>query len=288
MRILLTGPNSFSGKFVLDLLTKAGHSVTVITRSAALLNVDNIHGDLTEIDNLSSDIDAVVHIAATSPNVDVTCKDLIYDNVLATENLIMLSKAANVKKFIFFSTLSVYGEVLDPVLTEDTIINNPCTYGSSKLMCESMLRSQSSFNTIAIRLPAVIGAGASRHWLANTVKKLQADQDVTIYNPNALFNNAVHVKNLAQLVNSLLQMPLNDHFDYINIASNGGLTIGEIVTQVKEILGSRSEIIVGNTIKKPFTISNEYAVKKYNFEPLEFSTALTNYLNESISNTVLA
>ena len=72
-------------------------------------------------------------------------------------NLIYLAK--KIKKFIFLSSVSVYGKINIKVLKEDYKPNNPNKYGISKLICEQALNELSKYNIsfISIRLPIVVG-----------------------------------------------------------------------------------------------------------------------------------
>jgi len=284
MNILLTGPNSFSGKVILELLLATNYSVTTISRQKLYKNfsgnINCIFGDLATIDRLDGQFDAVIHIAATSPAQGVSVAHLIRDNILATQNLIELVKNCGIKKFIFFSTCSVYGNVDQSVLCEKTPINDPCSYGASKLMCESMLREQTLFQSLAIRLPAVIGHGAARHWLANTINKAKAAEDLTIYNPDAIFNNAVHINMLAQFVEKLLHRVWPYGFDYMNVASIRGLPILQIIEKIITTFNSPSIVNVGPAKKMPFSISSQYAEEQYAFKPLGFMEGLEMYLDD--------
>lgn len=283
MKILLTGPNSFSGQVILKYFLKKNHDVTIISRQKSDKKfADNVHVincDITRIDSLDGGFDAVVHIAATSPMFGVTSVELIQDNILATQNLINCIKNSGVKKFIFFSTCSAYGDINQSVLSESTPISNPCTYGASKLMCEALLREQKTFQSLAIRLPAIIGQGASRHWLANTIKKAKSDEPILIYNPEALFNNAIHINTLSCFIECLLQKKWPYSFDYINVASKEGMSISTIVDKIITKMRSGSEVSIGRTEKPPFIISTQYAENVYGFEPRVFSDELDCYLD---------
>ena len=283
MKILLTGPNSFCGKFILGLFINKGYDVTVISRSKVSQNFDHkihcIYGDLSEIKYLEGDFDAVVHIAATAPPV-VTPYDLIRDNILATQNLIHLVKNLNIEKLIFFSTCSVYGEVNQPVLSESTTIYKPCTYGTSKLMCEAMLREQKWFKSVTIRLPAVLGPGAAKHWLASTIQKVKVGEAIHINNPDALFNNAIYINELALFVEQLLHTKLHHAYDCINVSSKDGLSIITIVEAIIKKFNSRSTITIENKQRASFVISSQYANANYAFKPLAFKEALHYYLEQ--------
>lgn len=284
MRILVTGPNSFSGKTILEGFINNGYEVTVISRTPLSYhgsqNIRCIRGDLAHIKQLGGVFDAVVHIAATSPTMGVSSANLIQDNILATQNLIQLIQGLQVKKFIFFSTCSVYGEVSNNLLDESTPIYNPCPYGASKLMCEAILREQTTFQSIAIRLPAVIGRGAARHWLANTIKKAKTGEDIIIYNPEALFNNAIAITALFQFIDHLLHFKWPYSFDYLNVASKHGLPIFRIVEKILASCHSTSNVITSTTKKPFFSISSQYAIDNYAFEPLMFEEVLDHYLFE--------
>ncbi|MDP3706006.1 MAG: SDR family oxidoreductase [Legionellaceae bacterium] len=283
MKILLTGPNSFCGKFILRQFINKGHDVTVISRNKASQNFGNnvqcIYGDLSSIKQIEGSFDVVVHIAATAPPVSTTYP-LIQDNILATQNLINLVKNLSIQKFIFFSTCSVYGEVNQPILNESTPIYKPHVYGTSKLMCEAMLREQKWFQSITIRLPAVMGNGAARHWLASTIHKAKAGETITLNNPDALFNNAIYVNELAVFVETLLHTKLHHDFDCINVASKDGLPIINIVEKIIKKFNSSSVISIEDNQKTSFVISSQYAIDNYAFKPLAFKEALNYYLED--------
>ncbi len=283
MRVLLTGPNSFSGKVILADLVDRGYDLTTISRQPLYQNFSSpikcIYSDLTTLYHLDDKFDAIIHIAATSPMSGVTMKQIIQDNILATQNLIQIAKKSSISKFILFSTCSAYGQVRAPILRESTPSLQPCVYGASKLMCEAMLREERTFQTVAIRLPAVIGKGASRHWLATMIEKARNGQDITIYNPDAIFNNAIHIDVLGQFVAKLLADQLPDHFDFLNVASKDGLTITCIIEKILNMVQSNSRVIIGQTEKLPFRISYEYAARRYGFEPASFDASLTSYIS---------
>ncbi len=288
MKILLTGPNSFCGKVILKLLAQKGYDLTAISRTKAYLNypsinVHYIENDLAEISHISKKFDAVIHIAATAPMPGITATHLIKDNIIATQNLIKSIQNSHIKKFIFFSTCSVYGEVNQSSLTENTPICNPCLYGMTKLIGESMLEEQNAFQSLAIRAPSIMGYGAKRHWLATTIDKAKKDEPISIYHPNALFNNAISLQALAVFIDHLLSFKWPKDFDCINVASQNGLPIGDIVKNVVSQLNSNSTIKIETSNKMPFTISSQYAIEKYGFKPMEFSKELNDYLGSAVN-----
>ena len=89
---------------------------------------------------------------------------------------------------------------------ESTPVANPDVYGMTKLLGEAMLgEAAPGMSGLALRLPAVIGPGAKRNFLAEAARKLKAGQEVSIFNPDAPFNNAVHCADLGSLIGGVLR-----------------------------------------------------------------------------------
>jgi nucleoside-diphosphate-sugar epimerase len=111
-------------------------------------------------------IDAVIHLAALSNDpIGELDESLTYEiNYNAAVRTAELAKAANVKRFIFASTQSIYGIAQnDSELDEDNSFKNPQTaYAKSKLKAESEIlgMSDSYFTTTSLRPSTVFGWGA--------------------------------------------------------------------------------------------------------------------------------
>jgi UDP-glucose 4-epimerase len=292
MKVFLTGANGFSGSHILRHLLECGHQVYAIFRKHPFLlnaiepqhrgNMILRQGDLNTLQELPQDIDAIIHTAATSPDSNIKTEDFIRDNVLATEKLVQLALESGIKKFIFFSSLSVYGHIQVPVVDELTSIINPNPYGASKLLGEFSLKEYASqISSIAIRLPAVIGLGAKRHWLANTIEKAMKGEEITIFNPNAAFNNAVHIQDLSQLVECLMSQDF-EGAETITVASEGHLLIQDIIERILKVTNSSSEIRRESNAKHSFIISNKKAIQDYHFKPKNFEKGLSSYLEAVI------
>ena len=126
MRILVTGGCGFIGSTVVDAMLAAGNDVTVIdnlsTGRAKFVEharqqprFEMQHGDLLDTDFVNDVVaghHAVIHLAA---NADVRFgwdhprKDYL-QNVVATQNVLEAMRNAGVRRLLFSSTGSVYGE----------------------------------------------------------------------------------------------------------------------------------------------------------------------------------
>jgi len=290
MNIFVTGASGFSGYHVVDYLMKNNYNLTALMRQEnkenKLLkneNINFIYKPLEDLKFLPDGIDIIIHSAAVSPMEKIKSADFIQSNIVATHNLVHLAKKHKVKKFIFFSTVSVYGEINDLILNEASPIINPNNYGLSKLMSELCLKDASSdMMSLAIRFPAIIGKGAKRHWLANTLNKALLNQDINIFNPDSYFNNAVHIQEICKFIESLFSKEWSG-FDVINISSSGGITINNIINMIIKKTGSSSQIIKESSPKHHFTICHKKAERIYGYRPIPFEEALQNYLSDSIT-----
>src|SRR5262249_564565 len=140
-----------------------------------------------------------------SPGSGVAAADMVRDNACATARLLAYAKAAGAGTFIYFSTLSIYGEIPGPVVNEKTPIVNPDVYGMTKYLGEMMLRElPAPARSMSIRLPGVLGRNSVRNWLTGMLAAAKEGRDVSCYNPQATYNNAAHIDDLGRFVEHLL------------------------------------------------------------------------------------
>ena len=110
--------------------------------------------------------DTVIHCAALVHSKENNPERFFRVNTDLTAALAEKSKRAGVKRFVFLSTMAVYG-VSDSmrgltVIDSRTPENPQTPYGRSKLAAENKLRAMAcdGFNVYILRLPMVYGAGA--------------------------------------------------------------------------------------------------------------------------------
>src|SRR5207253_1500272 len=88
---------------------------------------------------------------------------------------------------------------------ENTLPSTPSVYGKSKAEGEKMLEAWATGGgcCASLRLPGVVGAGGRNNFLCDSLEGVLADRTIRARNPDALFNNVVHVDDLAQFVVAL-------------------------------------------------------------------------------------
>ena len=182
MRIVVTGVAGCLGRYVASDLARRGFDVVGIYRNRKPtlshdMSLQLIACDLTDTTILPDRYDAVFHAAAVSPAPGISIADMARDNVEATRQLVEHSRRAAASHFVFCSSLSIYGTIMGDYVDETTPISDPGTYGLTKLIGESLVAEAApKMSILSLRLPAVLGPGASRNFLAITAEKLKAER----------------------------------------------------------------------------------------------------------------
>ena len=136
----------------------------------------------------------------------LTCDEIDFqrNNTDLTRGLVNYAINAGARLFIFFSTISVYGSIGSSIVSEETPCKDPDPYSLSKLESEAYLaENQHAISSLSLRLPSVMGPGARYGWLTGVVAKMRRNEAVTFVNPDTLFNNAVHIADLAHFIDRL-------------------------------------------------------------------------------------
>lgn len=160
MSILVTGGAGYIGSHCCIALMNAGYQVVIIdnfgnSHPEVLRRIEKITGmapvkesgdirDRSFVENVIErhKCDAVIHFAGLKAVGESQEKpDLYYDcNVVGSLRLLQAMKATGVKKLVFSSTATVYGEPRYLPYDEKHPLNPVSVYGRTKLIVENMLR----------------------------------------------------------------------------------------------------------------------------------------------------
>ena len=296
MRFFLTGAAGFSGFHLTQYLAQQGHTLFAQFRGAekalarAKQNYSSsqqvlddsitwIDSDLTEVTSLPSQLDGLIHLAATSPGRNQKTGEFVRDNVLGTAVIARLCREFQVPKVLYFSSLSVNGVVTSPLVDEQTPIINPDAYGATKFIGEKLFEEQApEVATLVLRLPALLGRGATRNWIVRTAHQALRNEMITIFNPDASFDNSVDIDDLCVFVSKILNFQLGG-FDVVTVAAAGQMTIKEVVELMILKLKSSSKIVVQTPPPRIATrVSSEKAIRLYNYNPRPVREMIEKYL----------
>ena len=159
MNILVTGGAGYIGSHTIIELLASGHSVVVVdnlsnSSAESLRRVEEITSqsvpfhefdlrDRTRLAELfrSETIDAAIHFAGLKAVGESVEKALLYyqNNLESTLTLLDVMQEFGVKKLVFSSSATVYGDPARLPITEDMPLSATNPYGQTKLMIEHIL-----------------------------------------------------------------------------------------------------------------------------------------------------
>lgn len=292
--VLLTGASSYIGRHLVKHLYQSGFAVVGTYRTGSpvecgvtrtvVSSLPMFHLDVSQKASflgLPASIDAVVHVAAALNKPGTTSAEMFSANAAGTRNVLRYATSAGALKFIYTSTLSIHGKIGLGVVDENTPIVDPDFYGASKYLGEQILASAAdSISTVALRLPGVLGLGAHRAWIPSLVETLLAGRDVSIYNADAPFNNAVHVDDLGRFVVQLLAKRIWHGFSAFPVGASEPMTILDIVTSLRDTLRSKSVVYKSDVATPSFMIDSRCATELYGYAPMRMEAILKQYLRD--------
>lgn len=262
-RYLLTGGAGFIGGAVADSLVGQGHEVVVVDnlstgfRSAVPEEARLIVGDCQSQETLeqvpSVRYDAIYHIAGQSSG-EISFDDPVYDlqtNAQSTLLLLELAVELECPRFLYASTMSVYGNQGDDPVGEETTPSPKSFYGVGKLASEHYMRlySQYGVDTCALRLFNVYGPGQNMENLRQGM--------VSIFLAQAIEDRHIHVKGSRDRYRDFVFV--DDVVKAFRVAESEapeGFSVFNVGTGTKTRVGDLVNLIVDHL---PFAASVRYA-----------------------------
>ncbi len=152
MRVMVTGGAGYIGSVVVEALIHDGHTVVVydnlstgharaVVDGATLIQADLRDGQRLRRALRTSEIDAVVHMAADSRVGESMLRPDIYyeNNVVSALTLLGAMAECKVERLVFSSTAAVYGAPEIQPIEETTRADPQNPYGATKLAIERAL-----------------------------------------------------------------------------------------------------------------------------------------------------
>ena len=197
MRVLVTGGAGFIGSHVVDRLLALRNEVVVlddlssgnranisahIERDDANFQFHRVDIRNDEIEDFFKGIEEVWHLAA-NPEVRIGVEDTrvhLEQNVIATYNVLEAMRRRGVKRIVFTSTSTVYGEATVLPTPEEYPTIPISLYGASKLACEALIASYChtfGMHSWIYRFANVIGRRASHGVIYDFINKIMRNPD---------------------------------------------------------------------------------------------------------------
>ena len=252
--IVITGGLGFIGSHIADEVI--GNNEVTILDNLSTGNINNIKTpdnenlriikeDIrnTNLDDLTYDIDYIFHLAAMgsvplSVDEPVECCDI---NLNATIKLLKSAVDNDVKKIVFSSSSSVYGQNRNMPLKETERPMPTSPYASSKASCELYLKSfydSYGLNYTSLRYFNVFGPRQDKNSqyaavIPNFIGNLLEGKQPEIYGDGEQTRDFVFVKDVAK---ANIAACKSDYNGIVNIASGEKITINQLYDIVKKTL----------------------------------------------------
>ncbi len=287
--VLVTGGAGYIGSHTTFVLLEAGWDVVVFdnlsnSSPVALRRVAElagrvpafVEGDIRDADAMRSafashPVDAVVHFAGLKAVGESVRKPLRYydNNVTGTQVLLRAMQDADVRRLVFSSSCTVYGEPDQVPINEDAPLKAPeSPYGQTKAVIERMLRdlsdSEPGWGIVALRYFNPVGAHPSGRIgedpldepnnLMPLITQLAVGRrsSITVFGDDyptrdgTCIRDYVHVSDLADAHRAALDtLPSRDGFRAINVGTGVGTTVLELIAAASVAAGTPLAYEVG-------------------------------------------
>ena len=254
---MITGGAGFIGSYIAEKLVENGTDTKVIDNLVTgkkenlskCFDQDNFSfleydlGNLDGIENHLGDVDILFHFAA-DPEVRTGYskpEDSFEQNIVNTFNLLQKIKQSKIKKIVFASSSSVYGDAkIIPTNEEYGPLSPISHYGASKLACEAMVSSfchNYNIEGVILRPANVIGLRGRHGLIWDLVHKLKINQDeLELLGDGKQTKSFIHISDAINGIFSSLNN-LQDKVEVFNLGSEDSVEIMDVAKIVCKNMG---------------------------------------------------
>lgn len=251
-KILVIGGAGFIGSFVVAELLKEDVAEVVIYDNFARgkkeyltqslkdtrCKIYPIGGDIREIDILNAAMQGMDYVICLSAMWLLHCKDFprtAFDvNIAGTFNVLEACVKNNIKKLIWSSSASVYGDAVQLPMTEEHPFNNKNFYGATKIAGEAMataFNDRYGLNVIGLRYMNVYGphqdqTAAYTGVVPIMLNKIDANEAPVINGDGSQAYDFIYVEDVARC--NVQALKANQNFGFYNVGT-------EVQTSIKTL-----------------------------------------------------
>lgn len=280
-RILVIGGAGFIGGFLIRELLKEPVKEVIIYDNFARGKMNNINdcltdsrctifplgGDVRETDILNEamkGVDYVFHLAAMWL---LHCKDFprtAFDvNIAGTFNVLEACVKNNIKKLIYSSSASVYGDAVEVPMRESHPFNNKNFYGATKIAGEAMCTAYNDrygLEIIGLRYMNVYGPGQDQHAVYSGVipimlNKIDVNEQPVINGDGSQAYDFIYVEDIAKCNVDALKSKIS--FGYYNVGTGIQTTVRQLCDTILDLKKSKLEVVY-----KPYSADDARALVK--------------------------
>ena len=268
MNILITGGAGFIGSTLADRLINENKIIVIdnfndyydpkIKENNIKTNINNpnyklYRGDICD-ENLvnkifnEDKIDCVVHIAARAgvrPSLENPL-EYIKTNIYGTTNILDKMQKTNVKKLVFASSSSVYGNCKAEKFSEDLKVTEPISpYAATKSACEQIIYTYSklyNIQAICLRFFTVYGP-KQRPDLAirKFTELIEQNKPIPVYGDGTTMRDYTYINDIIDGIVSAINYDKTP-YEIINLGGGSPVTLNEMIKTIEDVLGKKAII----------------------------------------------
>lgn len=260
-KIVVIGGAGFVGSHIVDQLVREPVREIVVldnfvrgsraNLSSALADarVRVIEGSITDtalLADVLAGADGVFHLAALWLYECVHApRSAVEVNVVGTYNVVEAAQAAGVKRVVYSSSASVYGDALFTPMTEEHPFNNRTMYGATKIVGEQFFRAfyeQHKLDYAALRYMNIYGPrmddkGAYVSVIVKVLDRVGRGEAPVIFGDGSQAYDFIHVEDVARA--NILAMKSEAADACFNVGCGVKTTITDLVQRLLQLSGSR-------------------------------------------------
>ncbi|MBI5899445.1 MAG: NAD(P)-dependent oxidoreductase [Rhodocyclales bacterium] len=292
---LVVGAAGWLGSRIVEALSRDPEARVLATwhrqvaDSADRANVRTVRLDIADADAVARIVaqerpTVVIHAAAaisTSTTADAVGM-MTSANLIGTANLVRSSREHGVRRFVFCSSVGVYGDE-SPAggFTEDLPTRPTTPYGMSKVAGELLLQEAvagSAMEGIALRLGGIHGAGRNSGAIAGFARQAMRNEPLRVSSPQLVFNY-LFIDDAARAVEMAARRPVCRPFSSYNVAGDTPMSVEDLARTIVCKTGSSSTVEIAEPrCPKYRVLATGQFEREMGFTPERFEEALEMYL----------
>lgn len=301
MKALVTGCAGFIGSNLSDFLLKKGYEVTGIdsltdyySSEIKISNIEtalkNKNFNFIERDILDfkkfPQVDVVFHMAAQAgvrSSWGEYFVTYISNNIEATQKLLEYYKDQKIKKFIYSSSSSVYGDSKLP-MNEESLLKPVSPYGVSKLAAENLCYlywKNYSVPTISLRYFTVYGPRQRPDMAINKfVDSIINQEEIVVFGDGEQTRDFTYIGDVINLIIKAAYSKFEG--EIFNVGGGNKISVNDLINEIQKIVGIQSIVKYEEKQKGDVknTLSDVRKTKKLlGWEPkTDVTSGLRNYI----------